>query len=301
MKIVALMPCRNEDWCLGLTARAALMWCDALCVLDHASTDNTGPIIGELRKEFPGRIVTEFTPYPTWDEMQHRQWLLHHARTMGATHIAIVDADELLTGPLLHTIRNHTAALPRNGILELPQICLRGELTRMHSNGVWAEQHTPVVFADDPLLRWENAADGYAHHHRTPTGRTLFPFRPIPRNEGGVMHLQFLDDRRLRAKQCLYKMQEVLRWPGRQTAAAINRQYGYAVYGYDISKIIGVAAVGAQHRYADVPAAWWEPYQGLMPHLHPEATPWQLAECQKLWAEHGTGKFAGLDLFGVVG
>lgn len=301
MKIVGLMPCRNEDWCLALTARAALMWCDALIIADHASTDNTPEIIDELQIEYQGRVVRKTFHDKEWQEMLHRQMLLITARSYhSATHIAIVDADELLTGPLLHTMRNHIAALPRTGILELPQICIRGELTRMHSNGVWAEQHTPIVFADEPALKWENAADGYAHHHRAPSGRPLVPFRPIHRREGGIMHLQFLDDRRLRAKQALYKFQEVLRWPGRKTAAQINQQYGYAIYGCDIAKPVPRGDGGWQ-LFAPVPAAWWEPYRELMRHLHPEAIPWQLAECQKLWAEHGAGKFAGLDLFGVVG
>jgi hypothetical protein len=295
-----------------LTARAALLWLDKLVILNHASTDGTAMLIGELMQEYPGRIAELFSHDRTWDEMTHRTWMLTEARQLGATHVAILDADELLTGNLpdwfnayaqycgRFGIREHPD-MPPHSMLELPQICLRGDIDRMHANGVWAEQHTPVVFADDPLLKWANAPDGYAHHHRTPSGRPLQPFRPVRRSEGGLMHLQFLDDRRLRAKQALYKLQEVLRWPGRNTAAEINRQYGYAVYGYDVSKILGAAALAAQHRYAEVPAAWWEPYRALLRHLHPEAEPWQLAECRKLWAEHGAGKFAGLDLFGVVG
>ena len=41
MKLICLMPARNEDWIIGLSARAALMWCDELIVMDHASTDRT--------------------------------------------------------------------------------------------------------------------------------------------------------------------------------------------------------------------------------------------------------------------
>ena len=59
MKLVCLMPCRNEDWIIGLSARAALMWCDHLVVLDHASTDDTQAIIYDLMGEYPGRIIYE--------------------------------------------------------------------------------------------------------------------------------------------------------------------------------------------------------------------------------------------------
>ena len=54
------MPVRNEAWCLGLTARAALKWCDELVILDHASNDATGEnILLPLEEEF-GRIISAF-------------------------------------------------------------------------------------------------------------------------------------------------------------------------------------------------------------------------------------------------
>jgi hypothetical protein len=39
MKLIGLMPVRGEDWILGLSARAALMWCDELVILLHSCTD----------------------------------------------------------------------------------------------------------------------------------------------------------------------------------------------------------------------------------------------------------------------
>lgn len=100
------------------------------------------------------------------------------------------------------------------------------------------------------------------------------------------MHLQFVSDRRLRAKQACYKMQEVLRWPGREAVHVVNDRYNPAVYGS-----------GAM---ATVPAEWWAPYQQWMEHLHVDAEPWQEKQCKAWMAEHGPEKFKGLDLFGVV-
>lgn len=303
MKIVGLMPCRNEDWVLGLTARAALMWCDELVILNHASTDGTEDIIRGLLIDYsPGRVTELYVPSSTWEEMDQRQRTLIEARKSQATHIAIIDADEIISGNLCPLMRRSLNSLPSHGLLELPQICLRGSITQMHTNGIWAEQYTPILFADDPVLKWENAADGYAHHHRAPLGRPLRSFRTIRSNEGGIMHLQFLDDRRLRAKQCLYVMNEVIRWPGRKRPEEINRVYGYAVYGHDIRLgVLERQRIHGPQRFAEVPVGWWEPYRDLLQYLHPDSQPWQLAECQRLWAEHGASKFAGLDLFGVVG
>ena len=95
------MPARNEAWCIGLSARVALLWCDELVILNHASTDETVDIVAELQREHPSRVHLISVPVDTWTEMEHRQMLLDRARMAGATHIAIVDADEILTGDLL--------------------------------------------------------------------------------------------------------------------------------------------------------------------------------------------------------
>lgn len=109
------------------------------------------------------------------------------------------------------------------------------------------------------------------------------------------MHLQFVNARRLCAKQALYQATEVLRWPGRETPDQIRRKYSLSVYGCDD------AAKAERFRLTDqYTEAWWEPYLPLMKHYHPDAEPWQEVELKRLVAEHGAAKFAGLDFFGVV-
>ena len=95
------MPCRNEDWVLGLTARAALMWCDELILWLHSCTDGSRDIAVAVAHEHPGRVIIDVANDPTWAEMSHREQMLELARERGATHIAMVDADEILTGNLI--------------------------------------------------------------------------------------------------------------------------------------------------------------------------------------------------------
>ena len=102
------------------------------------------------------------------------------------------------------------------------------------------------------------------------------------------MHLQFLSERRLCAKQALYKMQEVIRWPGRTPVAQIDEMYSRTVREASSAHAMSVSE------------EWWKPYHRLLGHLHINAEPWQEAECHRLWGEYGPEKFAGLDLFGVV-
>lgn len=294
-KIVVTMPVRNEAWVLGLSARAALMWCDTLVLMDHWSEDKTSDIYYELRDEFGARVqINEWRDHE-WTEMAQRQALLDMARRAEASHVVIVDADEVLTGNLIPIIRGDIEYTHSRQIMQLPWLQLRGSINEFHSGaGIWAEQWVSFAFHDDPALHWA-ARDGYDFHHRHPMGRQLIPFRPVPRKKGGLMHLQMASERRLRAKQCMYKMTEVLRWPGRISLEDLNKMYDLTTFGR-ADKLCR-----DPHPMAKVPVEWWAPYEKLVDkHLKVHAEPWQEAECARLWKEHGPEKFAGLDLYGVV-
>ena len=118
------------------------------------------------------------------------------------------------------------------------------------------------------------------------------------------MHLQFLSERRLRAKQAWYQAEQVIRNPApcqlegqfcrtpEELAARLAAMYGRAVYESDPMKYSSAA----------VPLDWWLPYAHLMSYLDlsEDKAPWQEIELKRLIAQHGAEKFAGLDLFGVA-
>ncbi len=276
---------------LGLSARAALMWCDALICLNHASTDASIEIMEAVSHE-TGRLFIVHEPSPQWDEMRHRQILLDTARYLQATHIAIVDADEVLTGNLLCQIPALQEGTWHGGILELPGYNLRGSIKKYHSNGIWSDRWFSTAFRDDKRLHW----DGDHFHHRQPKGIELKRYRPLAQGKGGIMHLWGASERRLRAKSALYKIIERLRWPDKPVYE-IEDMYNWAIKGATNRTGIGTPATWT---YADVPIEWWEPYAHLMPHLDVDGEPWQEAECMRLIEEHGQARFSGLDLFGLV-
>lgn len=290
MKIVCTMPVRNEDWVVGLSARAVLRWVDHLVVLDHASTDRTSAILAAVADEHPGRVTVLVEGKPVWEEMRHRQRMLDTARELGATHIAMVDADEVLSGNLLGTIRGLIEQMPAIATMQLPWRCLRGSIRTVMTSGIWGGASACMAFEDGPECYWSSAhREGYDFHHRQPMGRPWIPYAPIAMLSGGLMHLQFVGARRLLAKQALYKMTEAVRWPGREPASGINARYDHAVYGAQGSRV------------AETPASWWAAYGNLLGHLNlcDDEAPWQELECRRLWREHGPEPFTGLDLFGV--
>lgn len=288
LKIVVTMPVRNEDWVLGLSLRAVLMWADEVVILDHASTDQTPDIIREVSAENPGRVIAFREDSPVWEEMAHRQKLLDAARQRGASHIAIVDADEVLSGNLLPYIHDYFEETGPHHLLQFPWLCCWRGISDFRNGDAspWSRAMVTTGFKDSPELHWK-ARDGYDFHHRHPMGRQMGPYAPVVRPEGGLMHLQFAGWNRLRAKQALYQMTEVLRWPERKPASELAAMYGQAV---DES--------GLQTQ--PVPAEWWAPYASLLPLLKVNADSWQELRCRELVQQHGAQRFDGLNLFGVV-
>jgi Glycosyl transferase family 2 len=312
VKIIGLMPARSESWIIGLTARAALLWCDDLVMLDHASTDATFDIMCEIQRDHVGRVAVASQPCRAWDEMAHRQMLLEIARRRHATHIAIIDADELLTGNLLGQIRGLVETLPKGAILQPRIFNLRENPTgsdklQFHASGMWSNRVASLAFADDSRLGW--AGDGF--HHREPFGMTLRPYCPAyPPYMGGILHFWGVSERRHRAKHALYKLVERLKFPKKPTRE-IDQYYNQGVYGtkvptigWDISgpQRLAIRPVGwdGPPVFETVQDEWLEPYGDLLRHLRVDADPWQEAEVKRLMVEHGQNAFSGLDLFGVV-
>jgi hypothetical protein len=312
MRLIGMMPVRNEAWCLGLSARVALMWCDALIVYMHACTDNTLGIVADLIHENPGRVIARTERNSEWHEMFQRQHMLEIARGAGATHLAIIDADEILTGivcPYVEdsyfadgsgdskpSIRRFVEDIPHGSIFQLPGYNLRGSLNRYHSNGIWGNRWFSLAFADAEGLHWS----GDRFHQREPMGRPLVNYRPIQQGQGGILHLWGCSERRITAKHALYKVNERLRWPNKPIAE-IERMYNLWRSPADSAVEYPYQTDWAKPwTFADVPASWWEPYAHLMKYLDVDAEPWQEKAVRDAVTEHSAETFRGLDLFGVA-
>lgn len=278
------MPCRNEEQNIGLTARVALKWVDRLLVYAHCCTDRTIDILETIQHQEGGRIAIYIDPEPQWNEMEHRQFLLEWARQLKATHIAIVDADELLTANLLPSIRGLVEQTPAGQILSLRGVQLWQSLGHYRCDSYFRAKFS-LAFLDHPSYAWRpRGQNGYEHHCRPPQPLTE---GFCPQVDGGVMHLQFVRWRALRAKQALYQATELLRWP-EQGAERIARKYSWWRQ----------EAVDLRPCFRD----WWAGYEDLLKHidLSDDRPSWQERELYRLIDKHGRAKFTGLDFFGIA-
>ena len=260
-----------------------LRWCDDAVFLLHACTDASEAILEAVASEYPGRVHVIHESDPVWREMHHRQKLLEYARCLGATHVSVVDADEIIAGDTLPTMRDHAARLAPK---QFAAIKFRNIIDGLHQYraepGPWGtEAGTIVAFADHGRLCWE-ARNGYDHHQRSPYGASMASYI----QGGGLMHLQFASRRRLLAKHALYKVSERIKYPQKSIR--------------DIDALYNMAPSLSSITRQPTPAEWWAPYEDLMQYCDVDAEPWQEQATRNLVAEHGAAMFSGLDLFGVT-
>lgn len=284
MKLIALMVVRNEDWVIEASLKAAFRWCDGVALYLDRCTDKTYDIVMDtvIGKNFK---VRGESGGQHWDEMAMRQQNLEDGRAMGGTHFAIVDADEILTANLMPVIKTWFLHLSPGQLMDLPMVPIRGDLDHYQDDdSVWSRAYLTVGFRDMPGLSHRPGPDGYQHHNRPPFGCLPNRMRPLEglAAHGGVMHLQFANQRRLLAKHVLYRMVDHLRWPGRETPKQLN-------YKYD-------QALQAPGKLSAAPAAWWDGYAKETIKL--DGVPYQEDEIRRLLAEHGREAFEGLDLKG---
>jgi hypothetical protein len=276
MKIIALMVVRNESWVLGASLRAALKWCDGAAILLDRCTDSTVDIVKEIAKETDREVTcSETDPSEHWDEMHHRQRNLEDARSLGGTHFAIVDADEILTHNNLGNVRGWFHDLAPGEVLDVPMIAPWKSLDAYcpHTRGV-----ITLGFKDKPGMGWApRGEEQYHHHNRPPHGMTN---RRMVECEGGVFHLQFAAWDRFIWKHRHYLMSEYVRWD--YPATELNAKYAWwshPPHGENLRLIT---------------AEWWGNY--AKDSINLKAAVWYQRECRRMIREYGVDRFRGLQL-----
>lgn len=278
MKIVGLMLMRSESWVIHASIPAALSWVDHLVVMNHASVDGSRTIAARMANE-TGRItLMDWEDSQVWDEMDCRESTLQMARSLGATHIAIIDCDEMITFDARERVRDWFEALSPGQCLDLPMVATWKSLD-------WYSPHTQAAitlgFCDAPGLCWKpRGEEKYQHHNRPPHGAVRHINAPAA--QGGVFHLQYAAWRRFVAKHRWYEMTERIRWP-QYSVAEINEKYHWWTkppHGTDLRA---------------VPSGWWGDWKRHRIALG--MVSWHEAECERMIQKHGAETFAGLELF----
>jgi hypothetical protein len=278
MKIILLMPTKNEDWILNSTLPSALKLVDAAIVSDQRSTDRTLEILNSFKK------VTVIENTEKFHSNKVRWSLLDKSREKFGTNNLILnlDADEYISNKLFFKNLNYIKNLPKGTSVSLPWVQLWKSNTKFRSDkGVWNPKTNKktCVFLDDGKVSYSNELIINDHTSRVPTENIS---NSVVIDKLPLIHAQFVNWDRSQAKQVLYQCRELINGI---TVNEINDKYRNSTTDKNVKlkKIKKKWLDGAE-----IPKNISE--------CRVEDT-WHYKEIKNIFAEHSIAKFKDLNIW----
>jgi len=277
VKIIALLPVRNEAWVLPHSLACLSGFCDVVIVNDQDSEDESR----EICRRFP-KVVLLASPERLVCE-QARWQLLDAARDYdGCNLLWCTDADELMSPVLAKRFVDACRDDLKPGtVVECLYYHLWHRADRYRTIGYpYAPYWKELGLRDDRHMDFGRTRRLPLHEPRVPldgaTGRLQAPDLP-------VLHLQWLLAERNQMKQAWYRCRELL--DESKTAAAINEFY---------SRTLPDPGV----RTEEIPAAWVEGV--TFPDLAVDRLPsWQERDILGWFETHTPAFFEPLEIWHI--
>ena len=233
MKVIALLPFKNEEWILPTYLSNVLPIVDEIIALDDNSTDNSKKIMEDagvkvhpLKRNSDEEYGASITP---------RQDLLELGREAGGTHFVMLDADETFTTNFTKVARQLMEQMSPGDELWMQWLALWESWDHFrHDETVWSNNWKDFIFCDDGNS--QHSYNGRSLHSigRTP-GANNKQLR-IPNNVGGVLHYQFSNMNLFHLKQSWYRMVEHCNYgPGHE--GEINGTYAITLLGDGVGRV----------------------------------------------------------------
>lgn len=217
MKIVALLPFKNEAWILPTYLSSVAKIADEIVALDDESTDN-GPAILEaagasvVRHDFGEEGVVQMSA--------RRTYLLEEGRKRGGTHFIWLDADETFSADFLPSACETIAALKEGEKLSLRWVHPWKDAEQYLDDPAspFGRSWKDVIVCDSPDYSFERR---FLSEARTPGPHDTLV--RLPEEKGVVLHFQFAQWDTLQMKQAWYRCVELIE--GSRSARRINHTY----------------------------------------------------------------------------
>ena len=208
--VVCLTRVRDEAWILERFLACASLWADRILIADQLSADGSR----EIALRHPKVTLVEYTS-SRYDEGAQRNLLIETSReSLGPRVLVVLDADESLSANAQGSDQWRAALSAAPGtVIRMPWInLLPGAET------AWTPPE-PIAFGF--------VDDGGAFSGELIHGARVPALRDAPSvelSEVGVLHYQYLDEQRMRAKQRWYQCFERVEFPEKRPSE-IYRQY----------------------------------------------------------------------------
>ena len=293
MKVIALLPFKNEEWCLPAYLHNTKVIADEIIAIDDGSTDNSVKILEDAgAKVYSSEKLRNFNS--GWSEGSIRAELLKLGREAGGTHFVCLDADESFTNAFFEfdQVRDRINHLAPGQKIAMQWLALWKSYTSYRNDAtVWSNNWKDFIVCDKPDLSYNSKQ--HMHLGRTPvapgeSGNTQWLC--YPPNYGTVMHFQFSAYNNFQLKQCWFRCSELIQNPG--TEAAINSKYSITLLDDNVG-------------LSKMPESWYEgvpmPTVGYDPEWGEESFARKdlLPGIIKYFDDYGAEYFRGLDIWHV--
>lgn len=276
MKVVALIPFRNEARCLPTCLASLRGIADLVIGYDDGSTDNSAALF----TQYGGHCLHGEARRGSWGsggQSVIRHALLAAGRKAGGTHFVWIDADEAFTANFTITARQRMEVLPPGHKLALQWLALwKTQNAYRDDASVWSNNFKDFIVCDDPALVYDT---GFNHLGRTQGPNTDGNWHRVPLAEGAMLHFQFMDWWFFQIKQCWKRCMELVNG---FEAAAINDKYAITLDD-PTARLSPVCATWV----ADLP----------LPPRESVANPWQLGEIFDFFDQYGVEHFEPLQIW----
>jgi glycosyltransferase involved in cell wall biosynthesis len=222
VKVIALLPVKNEAWIIQHTLASLSGFCDVILLNDQQSTDGTH----EIAARFPKAVWIESAESTICEQARWRLWDV--ARDYDGTNLVwCTDADELVSPRLVRRfLDEHRAELTGGAVIDslYCHFWTSPERYRTGLGGAYAPHLKPVAIVDDRRAHYDRSRALPLHEERVPiaAGARRLKAEHVP-----VLHLQWLLPNRSQMRQAWYRCREWMQ--GGRTAVAINEQYAHTL------------------------------------------------------------------------
>ena len=279
MKVIALLPIKNEAWVLEHTLACLSAFCDVILVNDQQSEDGSHAIASRFPKvvwiESSESKICEQARWHLWDVARHYD---------GCNLLWCTDADELFSPRMAAgLLQRQREALTPGTIVECLYCHLWHSPGRYRAGlGAYSPYWKPIAIVDDRRTGYDRSRALPLHEERVPVDANA------PRVKAAgvpVLHLQWLLPNRSQTRQAWYRCREWLQ--GGKPAVAINETYAHTLPQWYVPT-------------APVPAEWLDGV--TLPGTAVDVEPsWQDAEILKSFDERGIEFFEPLEIWQAPG
>lgn len=277
MKIIALIPFKNEAIFLPTCLSSLKPICDEIICIDDNSTDNSKEIaLAHGCSVYTNDKLVTFG----WSEHHIRENLLRLGREAGGTHFICLDADEAISSQFLTVGKSIISKLKPGQKLGMQWLALWKCLDHYRDDySVWSNNFKDFIVCDDEKIAYPFQ---WLHVGRTPGENNDNTFLQLNNKYGSVLHYQFSDWKNFQIKQSYLRCTELIKKPGLEDA--INQQYSITMEDPNVC-------------LKAMPDSWTNKL--TQPIIPEDYICWRLEGIKKYFEEYGPEHFKKLQIWHV--